>query len=525
MDGAVTGAFRRREQLLALGVAGAVVLVCALAPFLALGAELATGGGEAFRVLARARPFVLLFRSVALALTVTLLALLAGLPLGVLVGRSDLRWRHLAFVVHAFPVFLPPFLVALGWFQLLGTRGLLGSEASSRFLFSEAGLVAVLALTFTPIVTALVALAVQGFDPGLEEAARVVAPPLRVAARILLPAAAPAIALAALVVFSFSFSELGVAMFLRVETFGTAVFARLGGVDYAPGEAFALVLPLLPLALVLVAFEHRFAGMRSLAVLGLRSHRSGTLSFRRGGRTASFSLGLAAALSATPIGALVWRATGGGGFAELGGWLGRAPWNSVWAGGVAATLIAAAGLVLGHALARRLPGAAGLDTVAVLAFLTPAAVLGVGLVAVWNRPSLQWVYGSAAIVVVGNVARYGVVGVRAVAGLVTQTPLHLEEAAASAGAGFLRRLFRLVLPLHARGVGLVWLLAFVLCLRDLELPVLYYPAGGEPLTVRIFTLEANGPEPVVAALAATQVVMTAAAVAAGAWLVGRPRRP
>jgi iron(III) transport system permease protein len=192
---------------------------------------------------------------------------------------------------------------------------------------------------------------------------------------------------------------------------------------------------------------------------------------------------------------------------------------------VAATLIAAAGLVLGHALARRLPGAAGLDTVAVLAFLTPAAVLGVGLVAVWNRPSLQWVYGSAAIVVVGNVARYGVVGVRAVAGLVTQTPLHLEEAAASAGAGFLRRLFRLVLPLHARGVGLVWLLAFVLCLRDLELPVLYYPAGGEPLTVRIFTLEANGPEPVVAALAATQVVMTAAAVAAGAWLVGRPRRP
>ncbi len=32
----------------------------------------------------------------------------------------------------------------------------------------------------------------------------------------------------------------------------------------------------------------------------------------------------------------------------------------------------------------------------------------------------------------------------------------------------------------------------------------------EPLTVRIFTLEANGPEAVVAALAVTQIAVTAA---------------
>jgi iron(III) transport system permease protein len=80
-----------------------------------------------------------------------------------------------------------------------------------------------------------------------------------------------------------------------------------------------------------------------------------------------------------------------------------------------------------------------------------------------------------------------------------------------------------VLPLHARGIGLAWLLAFVLCLRDLDLPVLYYPAGGEPLTVRIFTLEANAPETVVAALAVTHVALTAAVVAAGGWLLRRSK--
>ncbi|HYU15853.1 MAG TPA: hypothetical protein VEL05_07275, partial [Candidatus Acidoferrum sp.] len=61
----------------------------------------------------------------------------------------------------------------------------------------------------------------------------------------------------------------------------------------------------------------------------------------------------------------------------------------------------------------------------------------------------------------------------------------------------------------------------VFALRDLETAALVYPPGGETLTVRIFTLEANGPAGVVAALAAVQVAMTAAAVATGLLLIRR----
>ncbi|MEW6270640.1 MAG: hypothetical protein AB1689_15255, partial [Thermodesulfobacteriota bacterium] len=57
--------------------------------------------------------------------------------------------------------------------------------------------------------------------------------------------------------------------------------------------------------------------------------------------------------------------------------------------------------------------------------------------------------------------------------------------------------------------------AFVFALRDLETPVLFYPPGGEPLTVRIFTLEANAPTAVVAALATVQVVVTALVLVVG----------
>jgi ABC-type Fe3+ transport system permease subunit len=78
-------------------------------------------------------------------------------------------------------------------------------------------------------------------------------------------------------------------------------------------------------------------------------------------------------------------------------------------------------------------------------------------------------------------------------------------------------------PLHARTIAAAWLLAFVFCLRDLETTILFYPAGSAPLTVRIITLEANGREPIVAALALVHVSVVAAALVFGALAV-RPRK-
>jgi len=360
-------ALRRRQEPILLGVAGALLAVVALVPLAVLGSELFTA--DALRHTAQAlsapRTWLLFGGSVGIAAAVTAMALALGLPLGLILARSDLAWRGIALWLHTFPVFVPPFLVALGWFHVFGRSGLLGTDATARALFSRLGVVVIMGMALTPIVTALVAVALQAVDPALEEAAMLVADPRRVATRILLPLIRPAIALAALVVFSLAFSELGVPMFLRVNVYPAMVFARLGGVVYAPGEAFALGLPLFGVATALLAFERRAAGRRSFA----------------------------------------------------------------------------------------------------------------------------------------------------------QGSEHLEEAAAMTGARFLRRLGRILLPVHARGIAAAWLLTVVFCLRDLETAVLLYPAGQEPLTVRIFTLEANGPQAIVAALSCVRVGVTAAVVAAGSALL------
>ena len=503
-----------------LALAGAALVVTSIAPLAALVVREGSGWLSAWTLLGGPSS-VLLLRSLLLSVAVTILALALGVPLGVLVGRTNVRGLWAVSLLHAFPASLPPFVLALGWFHLFGVSGMLGTATSSGVLFGPAGVVMVLALAFTPIATALVALGLQGVDPGLEEAARVVASPLRVISHILIPAVAPAWILGGIVIFALAFSELGVPMFLRVDTFPAAVFARLGGVDYAPGEALALILPLVPIALILLAVERRFVGARSYALFGLRSRTQERLELGRWRVAATGAVWVAAVVSVAPIAALGWRALSRGGFTQVGPWMGASVWNSLSSSALAATVIVGMGIVVGHAGARRFRGAATLDAAAVLAFVAPAAVLGVGLIGLWNRSSLQWVYGSAGILVVGYVARYAIIGVRTIASVVAQTPVHLEEAAAAAGAGFWRRLTRIVLPLHGRGIGVAWLLTLVFCLRDLELGALYYPPGGEPLTVRLFTLEANGPEPVVAALAILQVAMTAVALSVGGFFLVR----
>lgn len=500
-------ALKRAQEHLALAVAGAVLCAISLLPLVAV---VAGAPGSALAPLASATPWLLLLRSCALAAAVTACALAVGVPLGLLLGRTDVPGRRAAILLHALPAFLPPFLLALGWFYL--------PHADS--LFSSAGAIGVETAAFAPIVTILVAFGVQAIDPSLEEAGRLFAPPWKVALRIVLPAAWPAAALGALLVFALSLSELGVPMFLRIRAYPAAVFARLGAIDYAPGEAAVLALPLLAVAAAVLFVERRIGARRSFAVLGLRSEERPRLPLGRYRWVATIVCCLAAAASVVPLAGLLIRALRDGGFAQLE--FATSAWNSLGPAAIAASVLTAVGVVLGRAVARDRPGSGLLDSLGVLAFVTPAAVFGVGIITVWNRPSTAALYRSLGILALGLAARYGVIPARAFAVAVAQGSPHLEEAAAVQGASFFRRMRRIVIPLHRRAIASAWLLAFVFCLRDLETVVLFYPPGQAPLTVRILTLEANGPPGMVAALSLVQCGIVAAAVVAGALIL--PRR-
>src|SRR5262249_48338911 len=134
----VGAAVRRREQALLLWATGPFLIVAALLPLLFLVAELPVTARTAVSVLGTGRPWELLPRSAVLAAAVVVLALAAGIPLGLLIARTNLPLRRVLWGVHLFPLFLPPFVLALGWFHILGRSGLVGTEATARAFFSAA---------------------------------------------------------------------------------------------------------------------------------------------------------------------------------------------------------------------------------------------------------------------------------------------------------------------------------------------------------------------------------------------------
>jgi iron(III) transport system permease protein len=521
--------FKRHSESFVLVVSVIVVIAAVVVPLAGLGLNVGQSGvsefGRALKTLSSPQIWDLLLTSLRISILITTLSMLVGVVTAIFFAKAEVTGAKFAFLLHAFPMFLPPFLLGLGWFHLLGRQGVLGSDFTARILFGEIGVFLVLTIACAPIVTSLVTLGLRNIDPAIEEAARLVARPWRVILQILLPAAWPAIVLPSLIIFALAVSELGVPMFLRVRVYPAVVFSRLGGFTYSPGEALTLVAPLFLLALGILGVERWILGNRSVATLGYRKQQGPAILSGGWKIFATIWCWLLAVLSVLPLASLMIRAYVADGFSEVPNWIGNSLWNSLLQSSIAATAIAAVGVVVGHAYARGRQGSVALDGLSVLAFVTPAAVIGVGLIAAWNRPSTQFLYSSMAIIVLGFLGRYLILGVRTIAGTVSQTSAAFEDAGAAFGAGYLRRLLGIVVPMHVRGIIAAWLLAMIFCLRDLETAILVYPAGREPLTVRIFTLEANGPEGVVAALALVHVTMTAIVLMAGlAFLAWRNSR-
>jgi iron(III) transport system permease protein len=498
----------RLQRPVIVAFAATVLSAAVLPPLLEVGGELWNASSE-LSLLFSARLWRLWWRSILLSGAVTGLSLLIGVPLGAVFEAARFPCRRFLLAAHVGVVFVPPFLPTLGWFHLFGQEGVLGGTMTRALLFSDVGLIMILAACFAPIVTVMTVLGIAGVKGSMVDAARLVSGPLRTVVQVLIPCAAPAIMLSAIIVFALAFSELGVPMFLRVDVYPAVVFSRLGGMDFSPGEAAVFVLPLVLAAIGLLIAERRFGGTRAIASLGNEPGSREPLFTSR----ACFLLigALAAGMSLAPFLALGWHAAKRGGFSEVHRWLGDAVGSGLGASASAAVVVTPLALIIGLELARRARIGVWLDAVAVLAFILPSSILGVGMILAWNHRSTQWLYQTPAILAVGFVARYAAIGIRTFAAVAAQLPTSLDDAARVAGAGYLGRL-ALVARLAPRGLLAAFSLSLVFAFRDLETAVLYYPPGGETLTVRIFTLEANGPPGVVSALALVHVAITFAAV-------------
>ena len=151
---------------------------------------------------------------------------------------------------------IPSYVAAFCLLGAFGPRGLLqqllGVERLPE-IYGYWGALAALTLSTYPYVLLLVAAALRGLDPALEEAARGLGrSPLAVFRRVTLPALRPSIGAGALLVALYTLSDFGVVSLMRYDALTRAIYLQYRSLfDRTPAAVLALVLVALT-ALVLV---------------------------------------------------------------------------------------------------------------------------------------------------------------------------------------------------------------------------------------------------------------------------------
>jgi iron(III) transport system permease protein len=462
------------------------------------------------RLLAEPRQRELLLTTITLGAAASAIATILGVPLGFFLARMELPRVALFRVALLIPLVIPPYVLALVWIFITGY---------SSISYSLAGASLVLGIGFHPLLTLAAEAGFRRVNASLEEAGVLITSPTKVFVRITLPLVAPLVTAAALLVFALAVAEFGVPGLLRVRVFTTEVFTAFAAL-YDFGRATALAVPLLVVALFAALLAKWSAG--DLVLAPGTTWRPAVLSVSPKGKALAVLVTAAVivVVAAVPIVVLA-------GHAQrvmsslIPSW--PAIRISVVLSLIAATSIVIVGVLLGYARGRiQSRGGVLADLILITAFAAPSTVVGVGIIGLWNRPSVPInLYASPITIMLGYMARFLPVAVLIIAASVRQLPVSSEEAGEISGVRWLRGFWGIVIPQIRGGVIAAWIAVFVFTFGELGTTVLVTPPGESTLPVRVYTLIANAHEGEIATLALVQLLTTVVPMCVFGLTVGR----
>jgi iron(III) transport system permease protein len=403
------------------------------------------------------------------------------------------------------------------------------------------GIILVLASSAYPFVLLAVRSLLVRADPSLEESARTSgADPLRVIRDVTLPLVLPAIAASSGLVFVFTLAAFGVpyllgssadppVLFLTTRIYQ---FTTLGGSGMLE-RAAALSIALLVVSLGAQGAASWLARRRTVVQISGKASRPSLVELGRARRTARALMFAAGAIFIVlPLFTIAWTSLSKS-FADPLVLTGRhwthviARRETVRAFSHSIVLALGAGAVVsvvGVTIARL--GKIGgrrwdwLGGAAALPYAVPGTVLAIGLIVAFGREIrlvlLELVTlvlhlpGTLAMLLVAYAVKYLAFGVRGARSALDQLHPSLEEAARTCGAGSMRSMLDVVLPLIKPAIGASFILVALPCLSELTMSVLLFGADTETAGTLLFELQSYS-DPPAGAVVATLVVMIALA--------------
>ena len=442
-----------------------------------------------------------LARTLLLGVSVAAASAVLGTALAWLVARTDLPGRRTARLLLPLPLVMPSFIAA---FALLAAfapggllEGLLEPLGVDRLPAFEGfwGALYVLTLFTYPYVYLPVVARLGQLPASLEESARLLGRgPAAVFRTVVAPQAAGAVWAGTLLVFLYTISDFGAVQLLRYETLTSSIYASRV-FDRAGALAQSLLLGLLAVAVVAAERSATRGARPGRLAAGARSLRVPLGRWR--GPALALVAGVVGLALVAPVGVLAFWAgrglvagsTRAGALVSDAGGLALPAVHTATMAVLAAVVAVAAVLPVAYLTVRhssRLAGTA--NAVIVGGFALPGLVVALAL-AFWTLQApwpLAALYQTQALLVFAYVVHFGSQALRAAQVAVAAVPSRLDDAARTLGAGRLRRLRTVELPLATPGLLAGAGLVLLSTMKELPATLLLAPPGFETLATRIW---------------------------------------
>ncbi|NBT53679.1 MAG: iron ABC transporter permease [Betaproteobacteria bacterium] len=535
--------------LLAIGVGFLV-----LSPVLQLQWRAFLDGGSAFaRMQDLPRIGTTLSTTVVLAILSSVLAVFMGTLLAWCASMLPQRVRQIGELAPLLPLVVPAVAAVTGWIFLLSPRvgylnmalrslpGLDTLEEGPFDIYSVTGIIIITGMLLSSFVYVFVFTGLKNMGQELEAAAAACgASPTMRFFTITLPLLRPSIIFATGVVFLLGLGQFTAPLLLgrtaKIDVLTTEMFYLTERFPVDFGLGAALGFPILALGLMVVLFQKLALGeQRRFVVVSARSKYN----VRETRWWAAVVIGLYLLVTTVlPLLALIYVSvspfwTGSLIVPELtlrhwSSVLGNrglvdAIWTSVKTSVIGIAILIPLGFFMAFALLQSTriakPVRMAIDLFATLPIAVPASLMGFGLLFVYSQPPIQ-IYGTTAVLVVTYVTLMIGHSTRLQFTTLVATGQEFLEASKASGAGPIRSLFQVLLPMCRKGIAATAALTFVLLFHEFSASLMVRSARTQVIGSVMYDVWAGGIYSQVAVLALIMVVVTVVGVCIAGWLGG-----
>ncbi|HPZ15125.1 MAG TPA: iron ABC transporter permease [Sphaerochaeta sp.] len=472
-----------------------------------------------------------LINSFKVAITTGIIAVVVGTPLAYLYTMYDIRGRKTLQLLIILSSMSAPFIGAYAWILLLGRAGTITKFIQSTFgytipnIYGFNGILLVLSTKLFPLVFLYVSGALRNIDNSLlESSANMGCTGFKRFFTVVLPLCMPSILAASLMVFMRALADFGTPLMIGegYMTFPVIIYNQYIG-EVGTNQNFASAISVIAIIITLGFFllQRYLSNRHSFSMSAMHS-----IERKKASPVGNFFIHLYAygvvAISLLPQVYLIYlsfRKTSSAGIVFLEGYslksyqqvfsnMGGTIWNTIRICGVALIIIIVLAILISYLVVRRRNFTNALiDSLSMIPYIIPGAVVGISLITSFNNPYLPLV-GTATIMIVSMVIRRIPYTIRSSVAILSQIPLSIDEAAESLGAGKVKTLVQITVPMMLNGIFAGAIMSWVTLITELSSSILLYSFRTQTLNVAIYTMVAKGADGRACALSTILMLFT-----------------